>query len=57
MSTPLVHLRVPAISSVRVDTAGPRRYLAILALGAISNEGMSSAGPETDAYVVTRETT
>lgn len=55
--TPLAQLFVPAITSVRVDTAGLGRHLAALALSAIANDALPSAGPETDAHVIVRETT
>ena len=55
--TPLAHLFVPSLTSVRVDTAGMGRFMAALALSAISNDPLPDAGPETDAHVVVRETT
>ncbi|MET0830265.1 MAG: LacI family DNA-binding transcriptional regulator [Microbacterium sp.] len=55
--TPLARLFVPALSSVRIDTAGLGRYLAALALTAATGATAPPAGPETDAYLVVRETT
>ncbi|MET0715564.1 MAG: LacI family DNA-binding transcriptional regulator [Mycetocola sp.] len=55
--TPLAQLFVPALSSVRVDTAGTGLYLATVALNAVARETMPVAGPETDARVIPRETT
>lgn len=55
--TPIARLVVPALSSVRIDTAGLGRYLADLALSAASGSPAPAAGPETDAYLVIRETT
>lgn len=55
--TPLARLLVPALSSVRIDTAGLGRYLAELALSAISRSAPPIAGPETEATLVRRETT
>ncbi|HEY9308771.1 MAG TPA: LacI family DNA-binding transcriptional regulator [Microbacterium sp.] len=54
--TPLARLLVPALSSVRIDTAGIGRYLADLALSAATGTPPPVAGPETDAYLVERET-
>jgi DNA-binding LacI/PurR family transcriptional regulator len=55
--TPLARLLVPALSSVRLDTAGLGRYLAELALSAAEGSAPPQAGPETDAHLVVRETT
>ena len=55
--TPLARLFVPALSSVRIDTAGLGRYLAELALSAATGAPAPLAGPETDAHLVVRETT
>ena len=55
--TPLAPLFVPALSSVRIDTAGLGRYLAELALSAATGSPAPAAGPETDAVLVVRETT
>ncbi|MET0780734.1 MAG: LacI family DNA-binding transcriptional regulator [Microbacterium sp.] len=55
--TPLARLFVPALSSVRIDTAGLGRYMAELALSAATGSAPPSAGPETDAHLVARETT
>jgi DNA-binding LacI/PurR family transcriptional regulator len=54
--TPLARLVVPALSTVRVDNAGLGRYLAELALSAATDSAPPLAGPETDAYLVIRET-
>lgn len=54
--TPVARLMVPALSSVRIDTAGLGRYLAGLALSAASGDAPPSAGPETEAILVARET-
>lgn len=55
--TPLARLIVPALSSVRIDTAGLGRYLADLALSAATGSAPPPTGPETDAHLVVRETT
>jgi DNA-binding LacI/PurR family transcriptional regulator len=55
--TPVARLMVPALSSVRIDTAGLGRYLAQLALSAADGAPPPAAGPETDATLVPRETT
>lgn len=55
--TPLARLFVPALSSVRIDSAGLGRYLADLALSAATGSPPPTAGPETDATLVMRETT
>jgi DNA-binding LacI/PurR family transcriptional regulator len=54
--TPLAHLLVPALSSVRIDTAGIGRYLADLALSAATDTPPPDAGPDTDALLIQRET-
>ncbi|WP_345800503.1 LacI family DNA-binding transcriptional regulator [Microbacterium sp. AZCO] len=54
--TPIARLLVPALSSVRLDTAGLGRYLADLALSAATGSAPPAAGPETDAHLVIRET-
>lgn len=53
--TPLAALFVPALSSIRIDTAGIGRYLAELALSAASGSAPPQAGPETEARLVVRE--
>lgn len=55
--TPLARLLTPGLSSVRIDTAGLGRYLADLALSAATGSAPPSAGPETEARLVVRETT
>lgn len=55
--TPVAKLLVPALSSVRIDSAGLGRYLADLALSAATGSAPPAAGPETDAHLVVRETT
>ncbi|KQP01989.1 LacI family transcriptional regulator [Leifsonia sp. Leaf264] len=55
--TPLARLFVPALSSVRIDSAGLGRYLAQLALSAALGSPPPAAGPETEAVLVARETT
>lgn len=55
--TPLARLLIPGLSSVRLDTAGLGRYLADLALSAATGSAPPSAGPETDARLIVRETT
>jgi DNA-binding LacI/PurR family transcriptional regulator len=54
--TPLARLLVPALSSVRIDTAGIGRYLADLALSAARGTPPPVAGPDTDALLIQRET-
>jgi DNA-binding LacI/PurR family transcriptional regulator len=54
--SPLARLIVPSLSSVRVDTAGIGRYLAALALSAATGSEPPTAGPETEARLVARET-
>lgn len=53
--TPLASLVVPALSSVRIDTAGLGRYLAELALSRATGEEPPVAGPEASAVLVRRE--
>ncbi len=55
--TPLAAMFVPAISSVRVDSAGLGRFLADLALSAATASAPPVAGPETRVAVTRRETT
>jgi len=55
--TPLAAMFVPAISSVRVDSAGLGRYLAEVALSEATSSPRPVAGPETRVYLVPRETT
>ena len=55
--TPLARLFVPALSTVRIDTAGLGRYLAELALSVATGAPEPSAGPETAAHLIQRETT
>ena len=55
--TPLARLFVPALSSIRIDSAGLGRYLAQLALSAAVGAAPPLAGPETEAVLVVRETT
>lgn len=55
--TPLARLVVPSLSSVRIDTAGLGRYLAHLALSAADGTEPPTAGPESEAVLVVRETT
>jgi DNA-binding LacI/PurR family transcriptional regulator len=55
--TPLAAMFVPAISSVRVDSAGLGRYLAELALSEATRSVRPVGGPETRLDVVSRETT
>ncbi|MGY1551362.1 LacI family DNA-binding transcriptional regulator [Microbacterium sp. A588] len=54
--TPLARLVVPALSSVRVDTAGLGRFLAELALSRVTASDYPQAGPEATAVLVRRET-
>ena len=54
--SPLAALFVPALSSVRVDSAGLGRLLAELALSAIDGTSASAAAVTADATVVHRET-
>ena len=55
--TPLAKLFVPSISSVRIDSAGLGRYMAQLALSAAAGSPPPTAGPESEAVLVARETT
>lgn len=55
--TPIAKLFVPALSSVRIDSAGLGRYMAQLALSAATGSAAPAAGPESDAVLVVRETT
>jgi DNA-binding LacI/PurR family transcriptional regulator len=55
--TPLARLFVPALSSVRIDSAGLGRYLAELALSVATGSRPPAAGPETEATLIVRETT
>jgi len=55
--TPLAAMFVPAISSVRVDSAGLGRFLAELALSEATGSPRPLSGPDTRVEVVARETT
>lgn len=55
--SPLASLFVPSLTSVRVDTAGLGRYVAELALAAVTDAPAPKAGPETEARLVVREST
>ncbi|MGN6160799.1 MAG: LacI family DNA-binding transcriptional regulator [Marmoricola sp.] len=55
--SPLASLFVPSLTSVRVDTAGLGRYVAELALSAVTDAPKPEAGPETEAQLVVREST
>jgi DNA-binding LacI/PurR family transcriptional regulator len=55
--TPVASLFVPALSSVRIDSAGLGRYLAEVALAAIDGRPMPPAGEAGEATVMHRETT
>ncbi|MGN6128138.1 MAG: substrate-binding domain-containing protein [Humibacter sp.] len=55
--SPLARLFVPALSTVRVDTAGLGRYLAELALNAVTGSPPPQATPDLQAHLVLRETT
>ena len=55
--TPLAKLFVPSLSSVRIDSAGLGRYMAQLALSAATGSTPPAAGPESEAVLMTRETT
>nr|WP_281369369.1 substrate-binding domain-containing protein [Leifsonia shinshuensis] len=55
--SPLASLFVPSLTSVRVDTAGLGRYVAELALSAVTDAPEPEAGPETEAQLVVREST
>ncbi len=54
--TPLASLFVPAISSVRIDSAGLGRYMAETALAAINGHPISLDGSAGEAVVVRRAT-
>ncbi len=53
---PLARLLVPALSTVRVDTAGLGRFLAELALSRATDAAPPAVGPEASAELVRRET-
>jgi DNA-binding LacI/PurR family transcriptional regulator len=55
--SPLASLFVPSLTSVRIDTAGLGRYVAELALSAVTESPKPEAGPETEAQLVVREST
>ncbi len=55
--SPLAALFVPSLTSVRMDTAGLGRYVAELALSAVTDAPKPEAGPETEAQLVIREST
>lgn len=55
--SPLASLFVPSLSSVRTDSAGLGRYLADLALSAITGSAAPAADPNLQAAVVHREST
>lgn len=55
--SPLAALFVPSLTSVRMDTAGLGRYVAELALSAVTEAPKPEAGPETEAQLVIREST
>ncbi len=55
--SPLASLFVPSLTSVRIDTAGLGRYVAELALSAVTETAKPEAGPETEAQLVIREST
>jgi DNA-binding LacI/PurR family transcriptional regulator len=54
--TPLARLLVPALSSIRVDSAGLGRFLAELALSRVADAETPVVGPEAHAVLVRRET-
>ncbi len=54
---PLARLLVPSLSSIRVDSAGLGRYLALLALSAAEGGEPPSAGPSAEVQLVAREST
>jgi DNA-binding LacI/PurR family transcriptional regulator len=54
--TPLARLFVPSLSTIRVDTAGLGRYLADLALNAVTGSPAPQATPGMQAHLVLRET-
>ena len=53
--SPIAHMYVPSLSTVRIDTAGLGRYMAELALSVATGTPAPAAGPETEATVVSRE--
>lgn len=55
--SPLASLFVPSLTSVRVDTAGWGRYLAQLALSAVTDVPEPETGPDTEARLIVREST
>lgn len=55
--SPLASLFVPGLTSVRIDTAGLGRYVAELALSAVTDSPKPEAGPETEAHLVIRQST
>lgn len=55
--SPLASLFVPSLTSVRIDTAGLGRYVAELALSSVTDAPTPTAGPETEAQLVVREST
>ncbi|MEV3964238.1 LacI family DNA-binding transcriptional regulator [Nocardia sp. NPDC050193] len=55
--SPIASLFVPALSSIRVDTVGLGRRLAATALSVVEGTQPPTAGPESRALVVARETT
>lgn len=55
--SPLASLFVPSLTSVRLDTEGLGRYVAELALSAVTDSPKPEAGPETEALLVIREST
>lgn len=55
--SPLASLFVPSLTSVRVDTAGLGRYVAQLALSAVTDAPEPEAGPDTEATLIVREST
>jgi DNA-binding LacI/PurR family transcriptional regulator len=52
---PIAKLMVPSLTTVHVDTAGLGRYFAALALHAATGSPGPTAGPETRATLVVRE--
>ncbi|QJU56339.1 substrate-binding domain-containing protein (plasmid) [Herbiconiux sp. KACC 21604] len=54
--TPLASLFVPALSSVRIDSAGLGRYMAETALAAMIDLPTPLAGPAGEAVVIQRAT-
>jgi len=55
--TPLASLFLPALSSIRIDSAELGRHLAELALAAIEGAPVPAAGPTAEAVVIRRATT